>query len=267
MSNIISNLAYVSPEAVIGDNVEIQPFVFIDRNVEIGDNCVIRPHASILSGARIGKGNTIFEGAVISASPQDFRWNGEDSLVVIGDNNVIREHVIINRSIHPNGETRIGNNSFVMAQTHIGHDSSIGDYCVLGNAVKIAGNVKIGNCAILSSGALVHEGFEVGNWVLIKGGCRVKGHVPPYSVMAHNPITYGGVNAYIMRKGKYSEDTIDDIAKCYRHLYQSNTSVYNALRRIEADVDPSAERDDIVNFVRSHNLKIAAVPIENIIDR
>lgn len=105
MSNI-SPLAYVHPEAVIGQNVTINAFAYIDRNVVIGDGCIVSPHVSILSGARIGKNNIFFDGCIISASPQDFRWNGEDSYVEIGDNNRIREHVIINRSIHKEGKRK-----------------------------------------------------------------------------------------------------------------------------------------------------------------
>ena len=100
MNSTISNLAYVHPEAQIGDNVRIGAFCYIDRDVVIGDNCHIHSHVSILAGARLGTGNEVFEGSIISAKPQDFRWKGEDSHVIIGHNNVIREHVIINRSIH-----------------------------------------------------------------------------------------------------------------------------------------------------------------------
>lgn len=256
----INNLAFVHPEARLADDVVVDAFAFVDCNVEIGSGCHIHPHASVLSGARIGNNNEIFEGAIIAATPQDFRWKGEDSFVVIGDNNKIREQVIINRSIHKGGHTSIGSNSFVMAQSHIGHDSVIGDYCVLGNAVKIAGDVKIGNYSILSSHALVHENCHIGDWVLIKGGCRVNGNVPPFAVMAHNPITYYGVNAFVLRKGKKSDDTIEDIAKCYRHVYQTATSVFNALRRIHEDVDPSPERDEIIDFIESHDLQLAALP-------
>ena len=167
--------------------------------------------------------------------------------------------MIINRSIHKDGVTRIGNNSFVMAQSHIGHDTVIGDYVVIGNSVKIAGSCTIGDYSILSSAALVHEKCEVGKWVLVKGGCRVNSNVPPYVVMAHNPISYFGVNAYVLRKGKFPESVIDDIAKCYRHIYQSNTSTFNAMRRVEADVDPGPERNAILEFVKQHNFKIAAV--------
>ena len=262
----ISKLAFVHPEAKIGENVTISAFAYIDRNVEIGDGCTIHPHVSILSGSRIGKNCQFYDGCIIAATPQDFRWKGEDSYVIIGDNNCIREHVIINRSIHKDGATRIGSNTFVMAQSHIAHDSEIGDYCVIGNSVKIAGQVKIGNYTILSSAALVHEKCEVGEWVLIKGGCRVNSNVPPFVVMAHNPIEYFGVNAYILREGNYSEDQIDEIAKCYRHIYQSGTSVFNALRRIDADVAPSAERTAVVDFIEGHHHKLAGLHLQQFSD-
>lgn len=262
----LSNLAYIHPDAKIGKDVVIDAFAFIDKNVEIGDGTHIHPHASILSGARIGKNNEIFENAIISATPQDFRWKGEDSFVVIGDNNKIREQVIINRSIDADGKTEIGNNSFILAQTHIGHDSKIGNHCVLGNAVKVAGNVEIGNYTILSSNALVHEKCHIGEWALIKGGCRVNGHVPPFAVMAHNPISYFGVNAYVLNLAKKPEHIIDDIAKCYRHVYQTGTSVFNALRRIKEDVEASAERDSIILFIESHDNKLAAVPLRDSYD-
>lgn len=252
MANI-SNLAFVHPEAKLGENVTVEPFAFIDKNVVIGDNCHIRAHANILSGARIGKNNIFYEGCTISAEPQDFRWNGCDSETVIGDNNIIREQVIINRSNHCDGKTVIGSNTSIMAQTHIGHDSEIGDKCVIGNSVKIAGSCKIGNCTILSSCVVVHEKCHIGDWVLIKGGCRVNGHVPPFVIMAHNPISYFGINAYILGKGGYSEESITNIAKCYRHIYQSNTSVFNAMRRIREDVEDCPERKAVEDFVEGHD--------------
>ncbi|MCH5229843.1 MAG: acyl-ACP--UDP-N-acetylglucosamine O-acyltransferase [Muribaculaceae bacterium] len=263
---MLSNLAFIHPEAKIGKDVIVDAFAYIDKNVEIGDGTHIHPHASILPGARIGKNNEIFENAIISATPQDFRWKGEDSFVIIGDNNKIREQVIINRSIDSNGETKIGNNSFIMAQTHIGHDSEIGNYCVLGNAVKVAGNVKIGNYTILSSNALVHEKCHIGEWSLIKGGCRVNGNVPPFAVMAHNPISYFGVNAYVLKRAKKPDHIIDDIAKCYRHIYQTGTSVFNALQRIKDDVEESPERDAIIMFINSHDMNLAAVPLKDTYD-
>lgn len=260
----ISPLAFVHPEAKIGENVTIHPFVYIDRDVEIGDGCIFWPHASVRAGARIGKNCHFYDGCIISATPQDFRWKGEESYVLIGDNNTIREHVIINRSIYKDGATRIGNNNFIMAESHIAHDTEIGNSVVIGNSVMIAGSCKINDFAILSSCALVHEKCEIGRWALIKGGCRVNGHVPPFVIMAHNPISYFGVNAFVLRKGKYTDEQIDDIAKCYRHIYQSNTSPYNAMVRVRADVADSDEKDEIIRFVQGHNLKLAALNFERI---
>lgn len=262
MGNNISPLASVHPDAKLGNNITIGAFVCVEADVEIGDNCEIRPHTSILNGARIGKGNRIYEGCIIAADPQDFRWKGEDSRVIIGDGNTIREHVIINRSIHPGGETKIGNENFLMAQSHVGHDTLMTNHCVVGNGCRIAGNVKISHCAILSSGVIVHEDCHIGPWALIKGGTRVTGNVPPYVIMAHNPISYFGVNAYLLKRGHKSDDVIDDIAKCYRHIYQSNTSVFNAVRRINEDVAPSRERDAILQFLADHDNKIVSTPIE-----
>ncbi|MDE6341589.1 MAG: acyl-ACP--UDP-N-acetylglucosamine O-acyltransferase [Muribaculaceae bacterium] len=256
--NNISPLAFVHPEAKLGDNITVGAFVYIDRNVEIGDDCFIHSHSSILSGARIGKNNRIYEGCIIAATPQDFRWKGEESYVRIGDNNKIREQVIINRSIHQDKATVVGSDTCIMAQSHIGHDTYIGNKCVLGNGVKIAGDCKIGDCCIFSSGALVHEGYEVGDFVLVKGGCRVTGNVPPYVVMAHNPISYYGVNSFILSKAGISDNIVDDIAKCYRHIYQSHIAMTNASRRIKEDVDPGKERDNILSFLKRNNYDIAA---------
>jgi UDP-N-acetylglucosamine acyltransferase len=255
---VISPLAYVHPDARLAEDVKVEAFVFIDKDVEIGEGSHIMSHASIIGGTVIGKNTSVYDGCVIGADPQDFRWKGEKGRCIIGDNTKIYQHVIINRSIHEGGSTSVGNNSYVMAQTHIGHDSHVGDYCVVGNGVKIAGDCKIQDYTILSSGVIVHEKCHVGEWALVKGGCRINNHVPPYAIMAHNPISYYGVNAFILRKGNMCEDRIDDIAKCYRHIYQCGTSLFNAMRRIQEDVAPSKERDAILNFIRDHGMSIAA---------
>lgn len=264
--NNISNLAYVDPEAQLGDNVTVDAFAYIDKGTYIGDGTHIHPQVTIRPGARIGKNNKIFEGAVISAKPQDFRWKGEIGFVEIGDNNVIREHVIINRSIHEGGATKIGNDNFIMAQCHIGHDSEISDHCVLGNAVRIAGQCKIDKFSILSSNALVHEKCHIGEWALIKGGTRVTGHVPPFVIMAHNPISYYGINAFVLRKGGLPEEVIDDIAKCYRLVYQCHTSIFNSVKRIMIEVQKSDTRNSIVGFIENHDYKIAGSSFEEFME-
>ena len=140
MASIISPKADVSPKAKIGDNCRIYPFVYIEDDVEIGDNCVIYPFVSILNGTRMGSGNKVFQGAVIAALPQDFNFTGEESHVVIGDNNTIRENVVINRGTHAGGKTMLGNGNFLMEGAHISHDTVVGNKCVFGYGTKIAGD-------------------------------------------------------------------------------------------------------------------------------
>lgn len=260
---MISPLAYIDPTAKIGRNVTIYPFAFIDKDVEIGDDCVIMPYASVMNGTRMGKNNKIYQGAVIGADPQDFRWDRKTQTYChIGDDNTIREQVIINRGIHAHGGTHIGDFAFIMAGSHIGHDCDIKGHCVIGNGVTMAGEVVVEEFAILSSNSVFHEKSHIGQWALIKGGCRINGNVPPYVIMAHNPVEYGGINAHVLRKRGFAENIIDDIAKAYRHIYQSGTSVFNALKRVEGDIEDSAERRRIIDFIRKANLSIVAVPVE-----
>ena len=153
----ISPLAYIHPEAVIGENVEIGPFVYIDRNVVIGDNNVIMPNANILYGSRIGNGNTIFPGAVIGAIPQDLKFRGEETTAEVGDNNTIRENVTINRGTAAKGKTIVGNGNLLMEGVHVAHDTIVGNGCIIGNQTKLAGEVIVDDYAILSSTVLVHQ--------------------------------------------------------------------------------------------------------------
>lgn len=258
---MISPLAHVDPTAKIGANVTIHPFAYIDADVEIGDGCEIMPYASIIRGTRLGSNNKVYQYTILGADPQDFHWEpASKAILTIGNNNVIRENVIINRGFSTKEGTVVGDDSFIMAGTHIGHDSVIEGKCVLGNNVTIAGEAFVGKCTILSSGAMLHEHSRVGSWTLIKGGCRISGNVPPFIIIAHNPAVYFGVNAVVLRKHGFSDEQIDDIAKAYRHIYQSGTSVFNAMKRIEVDLDPSEVREAILSFVRDCNLRLVAIP-------
>ena len=255
---MISPLAYVDSSAKIGADVTIHPFAYVDADTVIGDGCEIMPYVSIIHGTTLGKNVKVYQGAIVGADPQDFRWKGQKSYCSVGDNTVIREHVIINRGIESEGGTSIGADSFVFADSHVGHDSHIADKCVIGNSVNIAGNVEIDAGTILSSGVVIHERSRLGKYVLVKGGTRISSNVPPYTIMAHNPVTYYGVNAIVMRRhAGFTEEQIDDIAKAYRHIYQCSTSVFNALRRIETDIADTPVRAEILRFVRENDMKLA----------
>ena len=255
---MISPLAFVDPSAKIGENVTIHPFAFVDADTVIGDGCTIMPYASIISGTTLGKEVKVYQGAIVGADPQDFRWKGHKTFCSIGDNTIIREHVIINRSIIDGEATVIGSGCFIFANSHIGHDSHLLKNIVVGNNTTIAGGVNIDEGTILSSSVTIHEDCNIGKYVLIKGGTRISSNVPPFVIMAHNPVRYYGINAIVLRKHAGFTDTqIDDIGKAYRHLYQTSTSTFNALKRIEADIDPTPVRDEILKFVRDNKMKLA----------
>ncbi|MDO4162913.1 MAG: acyl-ACP--UDP-N-acetylglucosamine O-acyltransferase [Bacteroides sp.] len=248
---MISPLAYVDPAAKIGKNVTIQPFAYIEGDVEIGDDCVIMAHASILNGTRLGKGNKVHQGAVLGSEPQDFHFTGEKSQLVIGDNNDIRENVVVSRATHGTGATNIGNENFLMDGVHLCHDVHIGNHCVLGIKSTVAGECKLDDCTILSSNVILHQNCHIGSWVLIQGGCRISKDVPPYVIMAGNPAEYHGVNAVVLQhKHQVTERVLRHIVNAYRLVYQGNFSVRDALQKIEDQVPMSDEIHNIINFIK-----------------
>lgn len=256
---MISPLAYVDPSAKLGKDVTVYPFAFIDRDTVIGDRCTIMPHASVMKGARIGCDTKIYNGATVGADPQDFRWKGNDSYCYVGNRVTIRENALINRGIGHDGGTRIADDCFIMAKAHICHDSDIAERCVVGNGAVVAGSVQVGRGCILSSNSILHEDVKVGEYVLVKGGCRLASNVPPYIIVAHNPSVYFGVNSVILKKhAQFDDEQIETIAKAYRFIYKSTSSLFNALLRIEADIDPCDVRDAIVSFIRTNDNKIVA---------
>lgn len=248
---MISPLAYIHPDAKIGENVEISPFVYIDKNVVIGDNNKIMPNANILYGSRIGNGNTIFPGAVIGAIPQDLKFQGEESTAEIGDNNLIRENVTINRGTAAKGKTVIGSNNLLMEGVHVAHDAIVGNGCIIGNATKMAGEIIIDDNAIISGAVLMHQFCHVGSLVMIQGGSRFSKDIPPYIIAGREPIAYCGINIIGLRRRGYSNEVIENIHNAYRIIYQSGLNISDALIQIEAEVSISAEIEYIVNFIRN----------------
>lgn len=248
---MISPLAFVDPGARIGKNVEIQPFAYIEKDVEIGDDCVIMAYASILNGTRMGKGNRVYHHAVVGSEPQDFKYEGGSTLLIIGDNNRIRENVVISRGSHSEGATRIGNGCFFMDKVHICHDAEIGNDSVIGIESTIAGESKIDDCAILCGNVLLHQHCRVGSWTLVQSGCRITNDVPPYVIMSGNPVRYHGVNAVVLSQhnDNVTEKIVRHIANAYRLIYQGNISLEDAVQRIKDQVPMSNEIQHILDFV------------------
>ncbi|MFO8086748.1 MAG: acyl-ACP--UDP-N-acetylglucosamine O-acyltransferase [Bacteroidales bacterium] len=253
-------LAYVHPQAKIADNVVIEPFVTIHKNVEIGEGTWIGSNATIMEGARIGKNNKIFPGAVISAIPQDLKFKGEETYVKIGDNNIIREFVTINRGTKANNETVIGNNNLIMAYVHLAHDCIVNDNCILANNVALAGHIEIEEWAIIGGQVAVHQFVNIGSHSFISGGTLVRKDVPPFTKAAREPISYSGINSIGLRRRGFSTETINQIQDVYRHIYLRNMNVSQALEYIEAEVPATPERDEILAFIQNSSRGIMRGP-------
>lgn len=247
----ISPLAYIDPEAVIGDNCEIGPFCFIDKNVVIGDNNVLMNSVTVLYGARIGSGNVIFPGAVISAVPQDLKFKGEETTAEIGDNNKIRENVTINRGTAAKGLTRVDSGNLLMEGVHVAHDAVVGNNCIIGNSTKLAGETIIDDQAIISAGVLMHQFCRVGSLAMVGGGTRFSQNIPPYTTCAREPAAYCGLNLIGLRRHGFSGETIEQIHNAYRLIYQSNLQLKDALNRIREELPQTEEIKYIVEFIEN----------------
>ena len=243
--------AVIDPTAKIGENVKIGPFVTIDANVEIGDGTVIDSNASIRSGARIGKNCHIHSGAVVSDIPQDLKFQGEDSLAIIGDGTIIREFVTIHRGTASKGKTVIGDHCLIMAYCHVAHDCVLGNHVIMSNTVQIAGEVEVGDYAVLGGGALVHQFTHIGCHVMLQGGSLVNKDIPPYVMAGRYPISYEGVNSIGLHRRGFTEEQINRIQSVYRILYLSQLSRKDAIAKILEDVPECPERDEIVNFINA----------------
>ena len=227
---MISPLAYIDANAKIGKNVTIHPFAYIDKNVEIGDNCEIMPHVSVMSGTRMGSGNRVFQGSVLGAEPQDFKYKGEETLV--------------------------GNGNFIHEGVHISHDTKIGDHCVLGYGSKLSGNCQLEDCVIFGGNVLMSQGCRVGCWAMIQTGCRFRKDIPPYIVAAKEPTSYYGINAMILEHEGYPDKVIKHMSHAYRIIYQGNTSIFDALLMIKDQVPMSDEIQHIIDFISESKLGI-----------
>ncbi len=247
----MSNLAYIHPDAKIGENVTIDPFAYIAADVEIGDNCHIHPHAVLLDGARLGKGCKIHSGAVVAGEPQDLKFKGEYSLAIVGDNTTVRECATISRGTTAKGKTVVGSNCLIMAYAHVAHDCEVGNYVILVNNVSLAGEVEVSDWAIVGGHAAVHQFVRIGEHAMIAGGSLVTKDVPPYVKAGHNPLSYVGANSLGLRRRNFTPEQIASIDKTFSILFQSGLNYTNGCNSIEENIEQSAERDLILNFVRS----------------
>ncbi len=243
-------LAYVNPGAKLAKNVVVEPFTNIENNVEIGEGTWVGSNVTIMEGARIGKNCRIFPGAVIAAIPQDLKFEGEDSLVIIEDNVTIREFVTINRGTKASGVTKIGSNCLIMATAHIAHDCVIGENAIIVNGVALGGHVTVGKHAIIGGLAAVHQFIHIGAHAMISGGALVRKDVPPFTKAGKEPISFVGINSIGLRRRGFTSEKIREIQDIYRIIYQKNYNTSQALAILEAEMEATPERDQIIQFIK-----------------
>ena len=248
--NQISPLAFVHPEAKLGDNNVIGPFCNIDKNTVLGDNNVMQNSVTINYGARIGNNNEFFPGASISTKPQDLKFKGEETICEIGDNNSIRENVTISRGTASKGTTRVGNNNLLMENMHIAHDCFFGNGLIIGNSTKFAGEVTCDDFAVISAEILCHQFCHIGGYVMIQGGCRFSQDIPPYIIAGKEPTRYCGINLVGLRRHGFSNDLIELIHNAYRLLY-SEGILKDGIKKIKSELQMTPEIQYICDFVES----------------
>ncbi len=248
---MISPLSNIHPDAKIGNNVTVEAFTTIHADVVIGNNTWIGPNVTVFDGARIGTNCRIFPGAVISAIPQDLKYNGEHTVAIIGNDCTIREMVTINKGTAALGKTSIGNNCLLMAYVHVAHDCIIGDHVILANSVNLAGHVTIDDWAILEGYVGVSQFMRIGAHSFIAGQTGVRKNVPPYTKAAREPLSFVGINSVGLKRRGFDNNSINIIQDVYRILYTKGYSTRNALDIIEKEIPANAQKDEIISFIKN----------------
>ena len=248
---MIHNLSDVNPRARIGDHVKVGPFTSIAADVEVGEGTIIGPNVTIMDGARIGKHCSIYPGAVISAEPQDLKFDGEHTTIEIGDRTTIRECATINRGTNAYGKTTIGEDCLIMAYVHIAHDCIIGNKVILVNSVALAGHVEVGDWSIISGLSAVHQFVKIGKHVMVGGGAMVRKDIPPYITVAGDPLSYAGVNSVGLRRREFNNEQIKEIQDIYRVIFQSGKNISQAVDSVKVEFSSSQLASEIIDFIES----------------
>ena len=251
----------IHPEAKLAEGVIVESFTTIHKNVEIGEGTWIGPNVTIFEGARIGKNCKIFPGSVISAIPQDLKFDEEITTAEIGDNCIIRECCTINRGTTDRMKTVVGDNCLLMAYVHIAHDCIIGNNCILANCVNIAGHAILGDFVIIEGVAGVQQFIHIGDHSFIASGSNVRKNIPPYVKAARDPLTFAGVNSVGLRRRGFTSEAVAQIEDIYRNIYTRGLNVTNAIKVIEQEAPKSKEKDVILNFIEGSTKGIIRGPL------
>jgi UDP-N-acetylglucosamine acyltransferase len=235
----ISPLAQIHPDAQIAPDVSIGPYALIGPDVRIGRGTRITHNATIIGNTTLGENNQVFPGAVLGAAPQDLKYQGGKTRLVIGNGNIFRECVTINTGTEKGGGiTRIGSNNFFMACSHVAHDCLIEDGVVVANAVLFAGHIKVEEFAYISGGSAFHHYTTIGRLAFVGGLSRVTQDVPPFTIVEGNPAEVRGINVVGLRRRNLSEESIEALKKVFRLIYRSGTTRAAALQKLDETPAP-----------------------------
>jgi len=242
--------AQIDPAAKLGTGVSVGAFSVIAADVEIGDGTTIGPHVVVQGPTRIGRDNHIYQFASVGADPQDKKFHGEHSELVIGDRNTVREFVTINRGTGDGGgATRIGNDNWIMAYAHIAHDCVVGNHTIFSNNATLAGHVEVGDYAILSGFAGVHQFCRVGEHAFVGMGCLINGDVPPFVMVANEYGRPRGINSEGLKRRGFSPDRIAAIKRAYRTLYMSGMPLERAREELARAADEAPDIKRMLEFI------------------
>lgn len=242
----IHETAIIDPSVRLGKDVTIGPFTIIEKDVSIGDGTWIGPHVVIRNYTDIGKDNKVFQFSSLGEAPQHQGYAGEPTRLEIGDRNVVREYCTINRGTAGGlGMTKIGNDNFIMAYTHIAHDCVLGNHIIFANGASLAGHVDIGDYAILGGFTLVHQFCKIGPHCITGIGCICLQDVPPYIVAAGNPAGPFGINNKGLRRRQFTEESIRLLNTAYRVVYRRNLDLQSALDELDS---LTGDNNDVATF-------------------
>ena len=245
----IHRTAAVDPAAQLDTGVVVEAYAVIDADVEIGAGSVIGPHAHIASGARLGQNVRVFDSAAVANPPQDLKFGGEKTELVVGDRTVIRECVTLNRGTKASGRSVIGADCLIMAYAHVAHDNDLGHHVILANSVQLGGHVHIGDWAIIGGGTVVHQFSAIGAHAMIGGGFRVTQDVPPYIIAGGYPLKAASLNRIGLERRGFTREQIDALARAYRILFRSGLNTSQALEKLAALGSETDEVRCLVDFI------------------
>ncbi|BAZ43677.1 acyl-[acyl-carrier-protein]--UDP-N-acetylglucosamine O-acyltransferase [Chondrocystis sp. NIES-4102] len=237
MSVLIHPTAVISKHAQLHPTVKVEPYAVIGSQVTIGANTVVGSHAIIEGLTEIGADNSIFPGAVIGLEPQDLKYKGANSKVIIGDRNRIREYVTINRATEEGSATQLGNDNLLMAYTHVGHNCIIGNQVIIANNVAIAGHVHIESMAVISGVLGIHQFVHIGSMAMIGGMSRISRDVPPYMMVEGNPARVRSLNLTGLKRRGFTSAEIRELKKAFSCLYLQNLPLTQAIAQLSLWTD------------------------------